>query len=114
MKRINVINNTWIEIPFDETKPFLDITEEQYTQLINGDLTIRSGKLVENKTKTIQPKIKTLKEQLAKCKEDVEQVELFGMQRDDYEQKKEMCKNIVLQLRELESQLKDADITEKN
>lgn len=51
-------------------------------------------------------KICDLKEKLQKYKEDVEQVELFGMQRDDYEQKKELCKNIILELRELEAQLK--------
>lgn len=58
----------------------------------------------------ISMRIFELKLDLAKYKEDVEQVELFGMQRDDYEQKKEMCKNIILQLRQLESQLKEAQI----
>ena len=29
------------------------------------------------------------------------------MQRDDYEQKKELCKNIILELRQLEAQLKE-------
>jgi len=42
---------------------------------------------------------------LQKYKEDIEQVELFGMQRDDYEQKKELCKQIILELRQLELQL---------
>ena len=53
--------------------------------------------------------ISQLKSKLKKFKEDVEQVELFGMEREDYEQKKEMCKNIVLQLRELESQLRESN-----
>lgn len=43
-----------------------------------------------------------LKERLQKYKEDVEQVELFGMQRDDYAEKKQLCASIILQLRELE------------
>ena len=47
-------------------------------------------------------KILLLKEQLQKYKEDVEQVELFGMERSDYEEKKQTCANIILQLRELE------------
>lgn len=49
--------------------------------------------------------IATLKQQLVKYKEDVEQVDLFGMQREDYEQKKQLCAGIVLQLRELEKSL---------
>lgn len=39
---------------------------------------------------------------LEKYKEDVEQVELFGMERDDYEEKKKICAEIILELRELE------------
>lgn len=47
-------------------------------------------------------KIYLLKEQLKKFKEDVEQVELFGMERSDYQEKKTICANIILELRELE------------
>lgn len=46
------------------------------------------------------------KEMLEKYKEDVEQVELFGMERADYESKKKICADIVIELRELEKQLK--------
>lgn len=42
------------------------------------------------------------KQLLMKYREDVEQVDLFGMERDDYEEKKLACKNLVLELRELE------------
>lgn len=54
----------------------------------------------------ISMQIFTLKEDLKRYKEDVEQVELFGMQRTDYEEKKLMCKSIILELRELEQQLR--------
>lgn len=54
----------------------------------------------------LQNQIQELKSQLQKYKEDVEQVELFGMERSDYEEKKALCKDIVLELRELESQIK--------
>ncbi len=47
-----------------------------------------------------------IKKTLEKYKEDVEQVELFGMERTDYVEKKELCKNMILELRELESDLK--------
>ena len=50
--------------------------------------------------------IKNKKELLQKYKEDVEQVDLFGMERDNYEEKKELCKNLVLELRELEKELR--------
>lgn len=46
--------------------------------------------------------IKEKKQLLSKYKEDVEQVELFGMVRSDYEEKKKLCEKLVLELRELE------------
>lgn len=57
---------------------------------------------IENLTNQIKDK----KELLQKYKEDIEQVELFDMEREDYENKKELCKNIVLELRELEKELR--------
>lgn len=50
--------------------------------------------------------IQELKIQLQKYKEDVEQVELFGIERADYEDKKELCRNIILELRKLEKEIK--------
>ena len=52
-------------------------------------------------------KIRILKSELAKYKEDVEQVELFGMERYDYEEKKKRCADIILELRILEKEVKD-------
>ncbi len=51
--------------------------------------------------KTIM-QIQDKKTLLAKFKEDVEQVELFGMERADYESKKKICSDLILELRELE------------
>lgn len=51
-------------------------------------------------------RIAELKKQIAKFKEDVEQVELFGMGRADYEEKKAQCIQIIEELRILERQLK--------
>lgn len=42
---------------------------------------------------------------LCKYKEDVEQVELFGMERNDYYEKKDKCRQLVLELRQLEKSL---------
>lgn len=58
---------------------------------------------------TLRSQITMKKQLLQKYKEDVEQVELFGMGREDYEQKKELCRQIVLQLRELEAQLRESN-----
>lgn len=46
-------------------------------------------------------KIAKLKLELVPIKEDVEQVELFGMVRDDYEEKKQRCAEIVNEIRRL-------------
>lgn len=43
----------------------------------------------------------SLKSELQKIKEDVEQVELFGMERADYNIKKARCKDIITRLREI-------------
>ena len=48
-----------------------------------------------------------LKQKLKKYKEDVEQVELFSMERSDYEEKKKMCVDIIIELRELEKTIKE-------
>ena len=52
-------------------------------------------------------KIFQKKQLLQKYKEDVEQVELFGMSRDDYETKKKLCSEIILELRKLEKVVKN-------
>ena len=51
-------------------------------------------------------KIAELKCKLKRYKEDVEQVELFGMERTDYAEKKAACVSIIEELRTLEAELK--------
>ena len=60
-----------------------------------------------NELARIGGRINELKHQLQKYKEDVEQVDLFGMEREDYEQKKQTCKDIIENLRILEKLLKN-------
>ena len=55
-----------------------------------------------------------LRQQLEKYKKDIEQVDLFGMERSDYEEKKQLCRNIVLQLRRLEQQLREDETNDSN
>lgn len=46
-----------------------------------------------------------LKQELAKNKEYIEQVEVFGLERDDYEEIKNKCAEIILNIRKLEQEL---------
>ena len=63
--------------------------------------------LINNREYQLKLEITIKKQTLQKYKEDVEQVELFGMQRPDYEEKKQACIDIIEELRTLEKQLKE-------
>ena len=65
--------------------------------------------MLEQEKYQIYVKIQDLKLELSKYKEDVEQVELFGMERTDYEYKKQKCKEIINELRELTKSLEEVD-----
>ena len=90
----------------------VEMSQEDFDALIvaqnNGkQLKVIDGKVVavdyvSTQEEIRRSQIEQLKEHLTKYKYDIEQVELFGMPRDDYEQKKQMCREIILQLRELE------------
>ena len=83
-------------------------SEEKYIQITEGEFNSLSNKRhepnAEQKAKAELAKtIREKKALLNKYREDVEQVDLFGMVRDDYAEKKELCKQLVYELRELES-----------
>lgn len=91
-------------------KAFEYVDENNYTiKEIEPDEKGRRFQIVEVPKPTekdlILQQIQALKQELVKWKEDVEQVELFGMERADYEQKKTRCAEIILELRELEKTL---------
>lgn len=65
--------------------------------------------LPPTETELLWQDIYELKTTLEKYKEDVEQVELFGMERDDYEQKKSECAEIIKQLRVKEARIKEIE-----
>lgn len=93
------------------TKTVRDGLEDGYTQITEEEFNELSNKRYEP-TEEQKAKIelaKTIREKKAllnKYREDVEQVDLFGMERADYEEKKELCKQLVLELREMEALLK--------
>ncbi len=43
-----------------------------------------------------------LKALLTSYKYDMQQVDMFGIERDDYEEKKAMCRELILQIKDLE------------
>ena len=78
---------------------YMQITEEEFNSLSNK----RYEPTEEQKAKMELAKtIREKKALLNKYREDVEQVDLFGMVRNDYSEKKELCKQLVYELRELE------------
>lgn len=64
-----------------------------------------SGKVQAITLAKIQAQIAEKKALLLKYREDVEQVDLFGMERADYEEKKVACRTLVEELRALEKNL---------
>ena len=81
---------------------YIQITEEEFNELTKPKEPTAEEKAKIELAKTIREK----KALLNKYREDVEQVDLFGMERADYAEKKELCKQLVYELRELEASLK--------
>lgn len=115
------------EIEKQETEPCIGYDKAKFDEIIiadaatiptydkgTQDLYIENGAVVAktndskvkaNARKALQSTIAQKKTLLHKYREDVEQVDLFGMERADYEEKKVACKNLVEELRTLEKQL---------
>ena len=82
---------------------YTQITEEKFKELSNK----RYEPTEEQKAKIeLSETIREKKALLNKYREDVEQVDLFGMARNDYSEKKELCKQLVYELREMEALFK--------
>lgn len=88
---------TYIEDEYIDNCLFIDF------DLINGEYKFNKDKYNSRKANySLKEKILELKKLLKKYKEDIEQVELFEMERIDYEDKKKQCAQIIIELRELE------------
>lgn len=85
--------------------------DEIWTTDFNDDLEFDLSKFNARKTSEAAKKeIDEIKTNLVRWKEDVEQRELFDMERSDYEEKKQMCAQSIIRLRELEKLvIKDAE-----
>ena len=81
---------------------YAQITEKEFNELSKPPELTEDQKAKIELAKTIREK----KALLNKYREDVEQVDLFGMVRNDYSEKKELCKQLVYELREMEALFK--------
>lgn len=79
---------------------YIEITEQEFNELSKPKEPTAEQKALREKRKLHSEKEALLK----KYKYDVEQVDLFGMERADYEEKKALCKQLVEELRELEKE----------
>ena len=106
------------DLPIENEALYIEVSEEVYaeTMCCNVGMAWRvvKGKLKqevynnnEYSKDQIESEITILKNEIAHIKEDVEQVELFGMERQDYDRKKARCVEIILRLRELEARLNE-------
>lgn len=96
---------TWDEIIVDNVPA---LGGENHTLYIENGKVV--SKLDESKVarvarQALLSQIATKKALLVKYREDVEQVDLFEMQRADYAEKKKLCKQLVEELRELEKKV---------
>ena len=78
-------------------------SENESLYYIDGKVTAQkdSEKVQAITLARIQAQIAEKKALLLKYREDVEQVDLFGMEREDYEEKKAACRTLVEELRAL-------------
>lgn len=96
---------TWDEIIVDNVPALGGENHSLYVE--NGKVVSKldESKVARVARQALLSQIATKKALLVKYREDVEQVDLFGMERKDYYTKKTLCKQLVEELRELEKQL---------
>ena len=97
---------TWDEIIVDNVPALGGENHSLYVE--NGKVVSKldTDKVARLERETLLALIAKKKALLVKYREDVEQVDLFGMERADYAEKKAACKTLVEELRELEASLK--------
>lgn len=113
-------NDGWVcniepyNLPIENENLYIEVSEQAYNNVLFAHVgmawRVDNGTLKEEiydkkayQIGQINDEICELKQEIIKIKEDVEQVELFGMDRDDYQDKKERCVEIIQRLRLLEN-----------
>lgn len=92
-------NNLWDAAQFCNENGYL-LTEIEPDEEGRRFQIVEMPPISEAELRSVQ--IGELKDLLHKYKEDVEQVELFGMERADYTEKKLKCAELIREIRELE------------
>ena len=122
MQKIFYNKDGWIcqrypyDLPIENEALYIEVSDNVYEntlqcetgkswRVVNGELKQEIYDNTAYQKEQIMLEIGFLKREILKIKEDVEQVELLGMQRDDYEQKKARCVEIIERLRVLERQI---------
>ena len=92
------------DLAIAEAKNVPVASENESLYYIDGEVIVQKdgGKVQAITLARIQAQIAEKKALLLKYREDVEQVDLFGMEREDYEEKKAACRTLVEELRALE------------
>lgn len=98
-------DNRYIEVSDDIYENTLQCELGKSWRVVNGELKQDIYDNIVYQKEQVMREIASLKQELQYTKEDVEQITLFGMQRDDYEQKKARCVEIIERLRVLEKQI---------
>lgn len=97
---------TWDEIIVDNVPALGGENHSLYIEKGKVVSKLDTDKVARIEKETLLDLIAKKKALLVKYREDVEQVDLFGMERADYVEKKSACKTLVEELRELEASLK--------
>lgn len=101
MIKLNIIGNEFREIPFDENLPTIEVTEEDFIKLQDGDLKIENGQLVDNTaSKQKQFRIAEIKVELNNLSQDFIQAEI-GAVFNDLDARKERFRVLHNELRQL-------------
>ena len=117
-------NDGWVcniepyNFPIENEDLYIEVSEQAYNNILFAHVgmawRVVKGALKEEvydknayQMEQISEEICELRQEIIKAKEDVEQVELFGMERSDYTQKKARCVEIIQRLRVLEARLEE-------
>lgn len=102
MIKANIIENNLIFVPFDENLPFIEITEHQYEDIVDGKLQLIDGVLTdttliiekENRKKEIQTRLSQLSQDFVQA--------MAGAYFEDLEERKAEFQTLHNELRVLE------------
>lgn len=51
--KLNIVNNGLVAVPFNEGLPYIEVSDEAFIKIVNGELVYKNGQLVDN-TKVLE------------------------------------------------------------